>query len=215
MANNNVPKGKHTMPAIALAATGIGSFLSAPVTTTATLAGATAGSKAADTGMKFATGKTWAQNIHDKTGLAMEAAEMTNPGMWVGGGAPFMTRGSHSLLSVGDQIVKDMTTDVMKYGPTTVIRNPEGWSRPYIDQVKNGWQGWKDVKMAQKASAIKTDVNQPYFDSFANKTGRFDGTYKTKHGNLLVYDYPNHSEGLGSGIYGHFDPKGRSIFAVT
>lgn len=84
--------------------------------------------------------------MSDKTGLAPEAAEMTNPGMWAGGGLPFAFRGSRTLLSAGDQIVKDAAKDVLHYGPIAVMRNPQGWYRPYVDQVKNGWQGWEDAK---------------------------------------------------------------------
>ena len=86
MSQGNVPKGKHSLPLLGLAATGIGSFLSAPITTTAAMAGGWAGGKTLDSGMKLATGKSWAENMYDWTGLDKEPAEVTNPGMWVGGG---------------------------------------------------------------------------------------------------------------------------------
>ena len=147
LANNKVPSGWYTLPAIGLAATGIGAAMSAPVTAAATMAGGWLGSKAVDGGMNLATGKSWAENMSDWTGLDATPAEMTNPGMWVGGTAPFVIRGSRTLLSAGDQIVKDAMKDIVHYGPVSIMRNPEGWYRPYVDQVRNGWQGWKDSKI--------------------------------------------------------------------
>jgi hypothetical protein len=85
LANNKVPSGWYTLPAIGLAATGIGAAMSAPVATTATMAGGWLGDKVVNKGMKFATGKSWAENMHDWTGLDKEPAEITNPGMWIGG----------------------------------------------------------------------------------------------------------------------------------
>lgn len=94
MSQGNVPKGKYTLPLAGLAATGIGTFLAAPVTTAASLAGGYFGSKAVDSGMKFATDKSWAEYVNENglpltgwlKGLDKEAAEVTNPGAWVGGG---------------------------------------------------------------------------------------------------------------------------------
>ena len=68
-----------------LTATGVGALTSAPVTFLATTAGGYAGSKAVDTGMQLATGKSWAENMSNWTGLDKEPAEITNPGLWVGG----------------------------------------------------------------------------------------------------------------------------------
>lgn len=146
MANGKVPKGKYTLPAAALASLGLAGFAAAPVTFIAGGAGAEVGGKIFDSGTKFVTGKSWADKVHDWTGLDTEAAAMTNPGMWVGGLAPFATRGSRTLLSAGDQIVKDAAKDVFHYGPVAIMKNPKGWYRPYVDQVRNGWQGWKDAK---------------------------------------------------------------------
>ena len=66
--------------------------------------------------------------------------------MWAGGLAPFANRGSRTLLSAGDQIVTDAAKDIIHYGPVAICRNPQGWLRPYVDQVRNGWQGWRDDK---------------------------------------------------------------------
>ena len=85
MANNNVPKGQYIFPAIGLLSTGVGSAISAPITTTMGLTGAYVGSKAVDTASKSITGKSWGENISDITGLAPEAAELTNPGTLAGG----------------------------------------------------------------------------------------------------------------------------------
>lgn len=85
MANGKVPKGKYTLPAAALISAGIAGFAAAPVTGTAGMVGGYVGDKAVNFGMKHATGKAWADWLSSKTGLDMEAAAMTNPGMWAGG----------------------------------------------------------------------------------------------------------------------------------
>jgi hypothetical protein len=136
------------------------------------MAGGIAGGKVVDVGTKLATGKPWAQYVHDTTGMNENLAELLNFGMWGGGLFPFATRASRSFLSTGDQIARDVTRDVYQHGPTAissllsagsqivgnatkdvihygpvaVIRNREGWFRPYIDQVRNGYQGWKDAQ---------------------------------------------------------------------
>lgn len=84
--NGQPLSGKYVIPGILLGGATMGGALAAPVTTATAMAGGWAGGKAIDTGMKFATGKTWAENMHNWTGLDKEAAEITNPGMWIGGG---------------------------------------------------------------------------------------------------------------------------------
>ena len=121
------------------------------------------GGKAVDKASQAYNGKTWAQNVNNLTGLSENLSEWTNPGTWVGWGAPFASRASRTLLSAGDQIVKNAAKDVAKYGISAVAKNPKGWYRPYVDQVKNGWQGWKDVNLAYKNNAINENINQPYF----------------------------------------------------
>ena len=190
-------------------------MLANPVTSAAAIAGGTLGSKAVDTGMKFATGKTWAQNVHDMTGMNENLAEMTNPGMWAGGAAPFATRGSRTLLSAGDQIVKDATKDVIHYGPVAVLRNPKGWYRPYVDQVRNGWQGWKDAK------TILPNQSKEIFKGFRSgepieEVERFDwkghpmSTYTTsdpQHHDIISRD--------GLNFYYRTDSEGIPIWGVT
>ena len=85
MANGKVPKGKYTLPVAALGAMGLAGFTVAPVSTIAATIGGTVGNKVVNSGIKFATGKTWADWVSDKTGLDSEVAEITNPGMWLGG----------------------------------------------------------------------------------------------------------------------------------
>ena len=139
--SNGVPlSGKYAVPGILLGGLTGGAFLQAPLTFGATMAGGYVGDKVFDSGIKLATGKSWADNVHDWTGLDREPAKMTNPGVWIGGGAPLASRSSRTLLSAGDQIVTDAARDILHYGPRAIIRNPEGWYRPYVDQVKNGWQ---------------------------------------------------------------------------
>lgn len=147
-------------------------ILAYPITSAASMAGGTVGGKAVDTGMKFATGKTWAQYVHDTTGMNENLAELSNFGIWGGGLFPFATKASRLFLSTGDQIAREVagdvyqhgptaissllsagsqilgnaTKDVIHYGPVAVIRNREGWFRPYVDQVRNGYQGWKDAQ---------------------------------------------------------------------
>ncbi|MBR3284521.1 MAG: hypothetical protein IKI60_04330, partial [Alloprevotella sp.] len=74
------------------------------------VAGGYLGGKAVDTGMKIATGKTWAENVKERLGLHSNTlAEITNPGTWIGGGLPFASRGSRILLSAGDPLARDPT----------------------------------------------------------------------------------------------------------
>ena len=119
MSQGNVPKGKHSLPLLGLAATGIGSFLSAPITTTAAMAGGWAGGKALDSGMKLATGKSWAENMYDWTGLDKEPAEVTNPGMWVGG----YQVPRYSINTMRRGVETAMRTSPMQDGLTTILNN--------------------------------------------------------------------------------------------
>ena len=86
MANGKIPKGKYTLPAAALASAGIAGFTTAPVSFIAGGTGAEVGGKIFDFGTKLITGKSWADNVHNQTGLDSEAAAITNPGIIVGGG---------------------------------------------------------------------------------------------------------------------------------
>lgn len=213
--NGRAPRWYHTYPLIALgAATGAG-FVSAPVTTAATMAGGYVGDKVVNTGMKLATGKSWAENVHDKTGLDMEPAAMTNPGMWIGGAAPFATRGSRTLLSAGDQIAKDAAKDVVHYGPVAILKNPEGWYRPYVDQVRNGWQGWKDAK------ELLPDQSKETFKGFRSgkpieEIERFD--FEGRPLSEYTTSNPQHHDILsrdGSNFYYRTDSEGIPIWGVT
>ena len=216
MQNGRAPRWYHTYPLAALGATTGAGLASAPVTTAATMAGGAVGGGAVDLGTKIATGKSWAENMHNLTGLDVEPAAMTNPGMWIGGMSPFATRGSRTLLSAGDQIVKNAAKDVVHYGPVAVLKNPEGWYRPYVDQIRNGWQGWKDMILTQKNGAIRTDINQPYFESFTKRTGKFDGSRRIGDNMIAeLYTYPEYIEGIGDGVYARFNRTGKGLFAVT
>lgn len=212
-----VPHGKHVLPLAGLAAlTGgnIGAIMSAPLTTASAISTGIIGSKVVDTASKVFTGKSWAENMKDRIGLNPIAVDFTNPGMWLGG-LPLLNKNYRTIMSAGDQIVKSAAKDIVHYGPVAVMRNPQGWYRPYVDQVKNGWQGWKDMQLAQRNRAIRTDINKPYFESFAKRSGKYDGKYDTKYGQIEVYDYPNYSEGIGDRVYSHFDEKGMGKMAVS
>ena len=179
------------------------------------MAGGAMGGGAVDLGSKAFTGKSWAENMHNLTGLDIEPATMTNPGMWVGGGLPFATRGSRTLLSAGDQIIKDAAKDIVHYGPVAVIRNPEGWYRPYVDQVRNGWQGWKDVK------ELLPDQSKEIFKGFRSgepieEVERFEvlghpaSEYTTSN--------PNYHDVLsrdGSNLYYRMNSEGTPLWGVT
>ena len=95
MANGIPLGGEYALPAIGLTALTGGAFAAAPVVSAAAVAGGTVGGKAVDFGTKFVTGKTWADKVHDWTGLDKEPAEMTNPGMWVG--ANFWANGANTV----------------------------------------------------------------------------------------------------------------------
>lgn len=207
-------KGKYTLPAIAIASA-LPAMAAAPVTTAATMGSGYIGGKVVDGVSNILTGKDWAENMQDWTGLDPEAADITNPGVLVGGGAPLVNRGARTLLSVGDQIITNAGKDIVKYGPVAIIRNPQGWYRPYVDQVRNGWQGWKDMRLAQQNGAIRRDINKPYFESFAKRSGKYDGIYDTDYGEIKLYDYPNYSEGIGDRVYAHFDKEGVGKMAVS
>lgn len=136
-------KGKYTLPAMGIIAT-LPTMAAAPVTTATTMGTGYVGGKVVDGVSKLLTGKNWAENMYDWTGLDPLAGEITNPGVLAGGGAPLLHKGTRTLLSAGDQIITDAGKDIIKYGPAAIYRNPAGWYRPYVDQLRNGYQGWKD-----------------------------------------------------------------------
>lgn len=83
--NGIVPRWYHGYP-LAMLATGLGqSVVTAPFATTASFIGGYTGGKAIDTGSKLTTGKSWAENVHNLTGLDIEPSEISNPGVWIGG----------------------------------------------------------------------------------------------------------------------------------
>lgn len=163
-------KGKYVLPAIGIASTMPILAAKSLATTGATMGAGYVGGKAFDGASKLLTGKNWAENMYDWTGLDPLAGEITNPGVLAGGGAPLLHKGTRTLLSAGDQIITDVASDVakngptaaktlllagnqiitdagkdiIKYGPAAIYRNPAGWYRPYVDQLRNGYQGWKD-----------------------------------------------------------------------
>ena len=165
LANNKVPSGWYTLPAIGLAATGIGAAMSAPVATTATMAGGWLGDKVVNKGMKFATGKSWAENMHDWTGLDKEPAEITNPGMWIGG---------YQIPKYG--------TNVMRRGVETAMR-----TSPMQDGLTSVWNNTKNLmtsKDYQRMGAIgkyiltgRTTGNKGYYNSL-----RFDSPERWYYG---------------------------------
>lgn len=119
LANNNVPSGWYTLPAIGLTATGVGAAMSAPIMTAATMAGGWLGGNAVDTGIELATGKSWAKNMSDWTGLDAVPAELTNPGMWIGG---------YQIPKYGTNVLRRgvetaMRTSPVQNGLTTVWDN--------------------------------------------------------------------------------------------
>jgi len=91
-------------------------ILSAPVTTAATTAGGYVGEKAFNGLSHLLTGKDWTESVSNLTGLAPEAASLTNPGLWIGGGLPFWSNTTRKVTSAGDQIVRNTASDVMNYG---------------------------------------------------------------------------------------------------
>ena len=77
--------GEYTLPAIGLTALGVGAATSAPLATATSIVGGAVGGKVTDKLSQLITGNTWAQNIFNVTGLVPEAAEITNPGYYIGG----------------------------------------------------------------------------------------------------------------------------------
>lgn len=84
LANNKVPSGKYIYPAAILGGLTLGGIWQAPVTAAAAMAGGYVGNEAVNKGSEIITGKNWGENISELTGLAPEAAYLTNPGMWLG-----------------------------------------------------------------------------------------------------------------------------------
>lgn len=134
LANNKVLPGKYTLPAIGLVATGIGAALSAPATTAATMAGGWAGNKAVDLGMNLATGKSWTENMQDWTGFDKEPAEITNPGMWIGGGLPMVNKSSKTLLSTADN---------------SIVSHPKWYRNAFLDVTTKPLKTFKAIKNGQ------------------------------------------------------------------
>lgn len=153
LSHNEVLPGKYTVPGIIIGGLG-GAAFSAPITAAAAMAGGWAGSKAVDFGMNLATGKSWAENMHDWTGLDKEPAEWTNPGMWVGG-----------------YWVPKYGTNVSRRGIETFMR-----TSPMQDGLKSNLNNIKDIiasKDYQRMRAIGKYIltgtptgNKGYYNSF-------------------------------------------------
>lgn len=83
--NNKVPTFKYSAPIVLLGGATGGAAIQAPLAFLSSMGGAYVGEKAVDYSTKLATGKSWAENIHNWTGLDKEPAVMTNPGAFIGG----------------------------------------------------------------------------------------------------------------------------------
>lgn len=184
MSQGNIPKGKYTWPLAALATTGVGQFLAAPVTTLGGAAGGYLGGKAFDAGSNLITGKPWAENVNNWTGLDKNAAEITNPGTILGG------IGSYKYLNnVGRRAVE------------TAMRTSAGQ-----DGIKNNILGLKSLyhnKDLDRAKAISKYILT------GKKTGR-KGYYNSlaeaeKNGDVNFYDgFGNEGNEFGNDLIDAF-----------
>ncbi|MBO4850667.1 MAG: hypothetical protein J5529_07155 [Prevotella sp.] len=66
-------------------ALGLGAGLTQPIVLGTGLVGGALGDAAVNTGSRLFTGKSWADNVSDWTGLPTELSVWTNPGMFYGG----------------------------------------------------------------------------------------------------------------------------------
>ena len=83
--NNKVPTFKYSAPIVLLGGATGGTAIQAPLAFLSSMGGAYIGEKAVDYSTKLATGKSWAENVHNWTGLDKNPAALTNPGALVGG----------------------------------------------------------------------------------------------------------------------------------
>lgn len=160
--NGQPLSGKYAIPGILLGGVTPTMF---SIPGAATMAGGYLGSKAVDFGTKLVTGKSWADKMHDWTGLDREPAEMTNPGMWAGG---------YGIPKYG--------TNVMRRGVETAMR-----TSPMQNGLTTVWDNTKKLmtsKDYQRIGAIgkyiltgKSTGNKGYYNSL-----RFDSPEENYYG---------------------------------
>ena len=164
-------KGKYTLPAMGVIAT-LPVMAAAPVTTATTMGTGYVGGKVVDGVSNLLTGKNWSENMQDWTGLAPEAADVTNPGVLVGGGLPLVNNSVRTATSVGDQIVRNIPVKKFVSGTPKFVKDAT------VDIVKNG------VKEGSKKTL------ETYFPSFENVV--FKLPYETQEQLYPLRQYINH-----------------------
>lgn len=164
-------KGKYTLPAMGIIAT-LPVMATAPVTTATTMGTGYVGGKVVDGVSNLLTGKNWSENMQNWTGLAPEAADVTNPGVLVGGGLPLVNNSVRTATSIGDQIVRNIPVKKFVSGTPGFVKDTT------VDIVKNG------VKEGSKRTL------ETYFPSFENVV--FKLPYETQEQLYPLRQYINH-----------------------
>ena len=147
-------KGKYTLPAIAVAST-LPAMASAPIATATAMGSGYVGGKAVDGVSNLLTGKDWAENMQDWTGLDPVAGELTNPGVWAGG-----------------YYVPRYTTNVLRRGAETAMRTSD--LQDGLDNIIQGGRTLIKDKNYERMKAIgkyivsgKKTGDKGYYNSLA------------------------------------------------
>ena len=182
IANNEVPSGKYVYPAALLTGLTAGAFIDVPTTAIITTAAGTAGDKAVNSISKATTGKDWGENIYKLTGLAPEAAALTNPGIWLGG--------NHGKYLVGKaRTAAYDNISPVGYTSSTLGRGFEINKKQEILSAIKDWMGPKK---------LKPDLDNPKWMKTIKKHPKYQD-------NLAIWNSNN--SGLTDDIVNHITTK--------
>ncbi|MBR1544180.1 MAG: hypothetical protein IJ626_04725 [Muribaculaceae bacterium] len=181
----------------------------APFLTLSAFAGGVAGDKLGDLAVRKVSDNKynrWGELMENITNgyIRADNGQFTNPLALLGGGAgakmahitynPVVrdvasqaVRYPIDLMRSVSDITSSMAKDIGRYG-VEIFNNPQGFYRPYVDQIKNGYQGWKDVQ---------TREFNPYDIMSLFESRRYRGKGKLDEQPLALYSL---SDGTGIGV---------------
>ena len=164
LSQENIPKGKYTIPAAILGGVGIGSLFDIPIfVNAAAIGGAEGANLTANGASRIITGRNLAQNVSKYTGLDIEPAEIVSslPTALIGGnwGINFLKRGVETGMR------------------TTQASNPLPHITSGITNMAKGYYGGKKrlFDIGKYILTGKKTGSQGYYNSFAISND-LDGT---------------------------------------
>ncbi len=129
--------------------------------------GGYAGGRTVDAVSKAATGNTWAENVSNKTGLPTTLTELTNPGVWYGGGLGYSAGNTgYWVGKTAPKIVQGMVdhgatpnlkglSTLRRYG-SDIINRPQ----PTFEALQGGRYIYDKRTLLQNARRIKSQMEK-------------------------------------------------------